>query len=292
MPKKRLAPVSLPVYNSKSNMQIIKPREISGRILTLVEEAEDHLMVVSPYVNISKWSKVTDALDRARSRGVKITFYVRQDQEDRISQLARVASSVYLVDRLHAKLYLNEKAAVFTSFNLILASDEKSTDLGIYTEDPSLLEEFRSFVTKYLDTVSTTISEGNSIPKDSNETSWINVDKISHEETGKVLHNLTPQASWRDATNYWFSSDALPPGDVMVGHGFVWKLYRAASDVFQNVKWIQERVPVYASSLADVEVDHDHSKYIYVTIVPKAGYAPSDFLIDLFAKLLGTDSTR
>lgn len=39
-------------------MNYINPHEISGKILTLIEEAQEELIIVSPYVKIREWYKV------------------------------------------------------------------------------------------------------------------------------------------------------------------------------------------------------------------------------------------
>lgn len=268
-------------------MQIVKPREITGKILTLVEEAEEQLIIVSPYVDVSKWLKVTQALERARNRGVTITFYLREDQRRRVSQLSQFATRIRLVDRLHAKLYLNEKSAVFTSFNLILASDEKSTDLGIYTENQSLLEEFRDFVAKYLDTVSAPSEDRPSILDTASSVDNAIMNVYPHAETGRLLKRLAPGSSWGDRNSYWFSSDALSPGHVMVSHDFVWKLYGSASDTDRNVSWIRQLVEENFPTTVSLEIDGD-SKHVYVHLSPQGNYSPLDFLESLFAKLTGT----
>ena len=38
-------------------MKLIKPTEISARILTLLDESDERVIIVSPYMKISKWYK-------------------------------------------------------------------------------------------------------------------------------------------------------------------------------------------------------------------------------------------
>ena len=39
-------------------MKLIKPSQISGEIMTLIEEADKKLIIVSPYCKFSDWKKL------------------------------------------------------------------------------------------------------------------------------------------------------------------------------------------------------------------------------------------
>lgn len=42
---------------NERRMKLIKPSEISARIFTLLDESDERVMIVSPYLKISKWYK-------------------------------------------------------------------------------------------------------------------------------------------------------------------------------------------------------------------------------------------
>lgn len=48
-------------------MKLIKPAEISAKIMTLIDEADKQLIVVSPYNNISGWNKLLIRIKEAQS---------------------------------------------------------------------------------------------------------------------------------------------------------------------------------------------------------------------------------
>ena len=58
-------------------MKLIKPSEISARILTLLDESDERVIIVSPYMKISKWYKFMNKFTRLKSRGLLTEIYVR-----------------------------------------------------------------------------------------------------------------------------------------------------------------------------------------------------------------------
>lgn len=53
--------------------------EILGKILTPLEDAENELIIVSPYVDIKNWDKLKRCLKNVIAWKVDITFYVREN---------------------------------------------------------------------------------------------------------------------------------------------------------------------------------------------------------------------
>lgn len=46
-------------------MKLIKPAEISSKIMTLIEEADESLIIVSPYNDLEKWDKINKRFESA-----------------------------------------------------------------------------------------------------------------------------------------------------------------------------------------------------------------------------------
>ncbi len=138
-------------------MELVKPAEIAGKIITLANEAQLDLTIVSPYADVSRWPKMEGALRRALERGVPITFFARADAEH--PSIRALGIIPILIPMLHAKLYMNESAAVVSSMNLVRASDERSIDIGYYTDDRLRLGELRRFISTYLGVTSSPTSE-------------------------------------------------------------------------------------------------------------------------------------
>lgn len=133
-------------------MQLIKPDEITGKILSLLEESKEHVLIVSPYVKISKWYKLTKKLDSIRERGVHLEFIIRDDETNLKSfeELERLNIKFRAIPNLHCKLYLNERTAIFTSMNLLLSSEINSLELGYETETNDEYGELLNFARNYL----------------------------------------------------------------------------------------------------------------------------------------------
>jgi hypothetical protein len=109
-------------------MRIIKPLDIASTIMSLIDEAEKNVVFVSPYYNLGKWRKFNTVLRRAIDRGIDIVFYVRADDPASIQEVKCLGFEPLTVERLHAKLYFNEREAVITSMNLVQSSDDASLD--------------------------------------------------------------------------------------------------------------------------------------------------------------------
>lgn len=43
-------------------MKLIKPSSVSGEIMTLIEEADEKVILVSPYCKVKKWYKLLNKI--------------------------------------------------------------------------------------------------------------------------------------------------------------------------------------------------------------------------------------
>lgn len=259
------------------SIKVIKPREITGKILTLIEESKDEVTIVSPYINISRWTKVKQALIRAKKRGVRIVIYLRADQANTSPEVEPFADSIHLVDRLHAKLYLNSSSAVFTSMNLVQASDEKSTDLGIFTTENSILNSFVEFINTYLKPLSNqSATQSNTVDQPPEK-----IEPVFHSKLGSSLKNASPNSTWTDANSYWFSRDAAPDGDLMVSETFIWKLRKDIKDTSPNSDWFIQVVQEHFGNEVSISVDNEHKKYTYIRAQPEDKTNQIDMMVRL-----------
>jgi hypothetical protein len=131
-------------------MRIIRPAEISGTIMSLFEEATERVVVVSPYYNFSNWKKFNSILQRTINRNVRLEFYVRKDEPASIRQVKNLGFVPIEIERLHAKLYFNEKEAVISSMNLNQSSDESSLDIGLVTETEQEYTDVIKFFERFI----------------------------------------------------------------------------------------------------------------------------------------------
>ena len=134
-------------------MELIRPTEVTAKILSLIEDASNLLIIVSPYnAFINKdnieWKKLIKQLEKAQSKGVNISYYARLGEYHK--GLNALNITPVLIESLHAKLYLNDSYAILSSMNLVYASDEQSIDFAIKTETAKeyndVLDYFNNFI--------------------------------------------------------------------------------------------------------------------------------------------------
>ena len=131
-------------------MIFIPPMEIATRIMTLIDNANKELILVSPYINIDNWQKFKKCLQRAIDRGVNITIYARENASQNLDTIKSFRVSLYLVKDLHAKIYLNDSYAIASSQNLIQYSDDNSIDFGYSTETEEERQQLLNLIKQYL----------------------------------------------------------------------------------------------------------------------------------------------
>lgn len=131
-------------------MQLIKPSQISGEIMTLIEEADKKVILVSPYFRVSKWYKFLNRLQAAKQRNLQIEIYVREGEFESIEEVCQAGFEPITVPNLHTKLYLNEKQAIVSSMNLLLSSDTSSLDIALKTEDSKEYNELLDYYSRYI----------------------------------------------------------------------------------------------------------------------------------------------
>lgn len=134
-------------------MKIIPPYQITSEILSLIHEAKEYLILVSPYVNFSNWESIKAAIQNAASRNVKIKFYCRlEDNNFKCwENIEALGIQPKLVKNLHSKLYFNEKTGIVTSMNLLTSSNLNAMEFGSIYNTNEELQELKSYVKKYLE---------------------------------------------------------------------------------------------------------------------------------------------
>jgi len=120
--------------------------------MTLIEEGDEHVIIISPYVKISKWYKLIKKFDNLNKRNIPVEFIIRDDKTNQTSfkELNELGIKYTAIKDLHCKLYLNEKYAIVSSMNLLLSSEINSLELAYQTETEKELNELREFCERYL----------------------------------------------------------------------------------------------------------------------------------------------
>lgn len=136
-------------------MQLIKPKQISGEIMTLIEEADSKVILVCPYYRISKWYKLLNTLEALKKRNVEVEFYVRDNEYESISEVESAGFNPICIPNLHTKLYLNEQYGIVSSMNLLLSSENNSLEIAMRTETKEEYEDLYQYYQRYLKNVVT-----------------------------------------------------------------------------------------------------------------------------------------
>lgn len=131
-------------------MRFLKPNSVSGEIMNLFDEANEKVVIVSPYCKFEKWFKLKNKIKDLQSRNIEIEFYIREGEKDTFEQVRQLGIEPICIPNLHAKLYLNEKCGIVTSMNLLLSSEISSIELGYKTENGKEYLELVEFYDTYL----------------------------------------------------------------------------------------------------------------------------------------------
>jgi phosphatidylserine/phosphatidylglycerophosphate/cardiolipin synthase-like enzyme len=122
--------------------------QIQAGVLSIIRNARKHVILVTPYLVL--WRHAKDAIELARANGVQITCLVR-NQEDQISSedtawLLDKKVRVLAVDRLHAKIFLNEEHIVVGSMNLTEPSINENKEIAFHIANDAIEKEIRGYV--------------------------------------------------------------------------------------------------------------------------------------------------
>lgn len=138
---------------STSNaMKLIKPTEISAQILTLLDESTERVVIVSPYIKMSNWHKLSKRICALSSRGIDLDIYVRDAQNyvDTFRDLDDLGLRYTKVPYLHGKYYLNESYGIVTSMNLLLSSEINALEIGHRTDSDAEYNSLCNFHYRYV----------------------------------------------------------------------------------------------------------------------------------------------
>ena len=211
-------------------MKFIPVMEISGQIMTLIEDAEKQLIIVSPYVEIKNWDKLKRCLKNAIARNVEITFYVRENAKQDLEPLRQFSSKIILIKDLHAKIYLNENYGIVSSQNLYQYSDINSIDFAYSTETEVERNQLVKLIDKYLKN-STSLAPVKEIEKEIVvekeiiKESIFPLGEVHLEKIKNSFQQIFPQIKINSSNQYVYCNKLLSFGDVMFREGFEIRLF-------------------------------------------------------------------
>ena len=118
---------------------------VSFYLQQLINSANEKLILISPYLKISDRLKQSLKDKDLMKLDIRIIYgksEIELSEHNWLKSLRSIRTS--FCQNLHAKCYLNEKAAIITSMNLYDFSQVNNNEMGIYVtkdEDPSLYSD-------------------------------------------------------------------------------------------------------------------------------------------------------
>lgn len=181
--------------------------------MTLFDESELRLVIVSPYNNFINWTKMKKHLASAVNRNIKISYFIRDQKEPNLRQFEEIGITPIIIKDLHAKVYLNEKYAIVSSMNMLEYSDTNSIDFAYKTESSNEYDEVIDFINKYID-------------KETINTKNDEVDPLSEKEMEILEMMIKDNFRDKKITNektYLFSKDIIPHVELFISNGITIK---------------------------------------------------------------------
>ncbi len=131
----------------RESVRIFTDGQISSAVLDILRNAGKWVILVSPYNKFMSWGHFSIALENAVKQGVKVTMFYREGKRDEnIDWLMNQGASVYAVEDLHAKIYMNETQVLITSMNLLEGSAKGSREICISIEEEKLHKDIHDYV--------------------------------------------------------------------------------------------------------------------------------------------------
>ena len=158
---------------AQSERSVYVDSEIVSQITSLIQEAQKEIMIVTPYLQLMDWGHVKRNIELAIKRGAKIKFLIRDDekvlnQED-VDWLLDQKVVVYSVERLHAKIYMNEKSILVSSMNLNQSSANNSLEIALLVRNRDDAVLVRHYVQETLMKVAVPVDLGDTEPVEDDE---------------------------------------------------------------------------------------------------------------------------
>lgn len=133
--------------------EFLTTRGVSDRLEQIIRNADEHLILISPYLQIDEDLK---ELIQEKDRSGRINIYVIYGKIEPNASERRWLGSLSKVHisfrkNLHAKCYLNENHVLLTSMNLYEFSEKNNDEMGLIVsraEEPALYSKISKEVVR------------------------------------------------------------------------------------------------------------------------------------------------
>jgi len=128
-------------------VEFLKTTGVSHYLEELVENAQDKLILISPYLKIN--DRIKEQLEEKNRMKIDVRMVygkneLQPEENNWLKDLDFITSSY--CENLHAKCYLNNKEAIITSMNLYEFSQVNNNEMGIHVkrdEDPEVYNDIK-----------------------------------------------------------------------------------------------------------------------------------------------------
>ena len=121
-------------------MKIFKTEENVATVVSLIKNAKEFVVIVSPFNQLKGWNELIQAINEAKANGIEVCYYVREGEG--MNGLEDIQATVFEVPLLHAKMFFSEKEAVLSSGNLTNKPDFNWTCVLDKKEDYNEVVDF------------------------------------------------------------------------------------------------------------------------------------------------------
>lgn len=168
--------------------EFLTTRGTSHHIENIIMDARNKLILVSPYLQLSK--TFFERLKDASKRGVQIKIIYGKDElkpneKNSLAELTNI--ELFFHENLHAKCYFNETKLVITSMNMYQFSEQTNREMGILIDAKTEAELFK----KAVDEAYSIIENSEVIPLNKSNREYYN-SKANQSTTNKSNQSSNP----------------------------------------------------------------------------------------------------
>jgi len=132
------------------------PFAIANEILQIIKESNEFVYLISPYSQFERdlsteLKLIKDAIINSLKRNVDVNFITRSSDYKKLKFMHEEGCKIYVIPKLHSKIYCNESKALITSMNLYLASILNNKEIGILLKKNMELTEFNTIISYAID---------------------------------------------------------------------------------------------------------------------------------------------
>jgi len=124
-------------------MKLVNLTESIDTIISVIENAKEFVVLVSPYTDLNGWENLKNAINNASAKGVEVRYYVRE--EEGVPGTEELNVTLFEVPDLHSKMFFSESSAVIGSAHLKYNEDINWTYI---LDNQSEYNEMKSFFEK------------------------------------------------------------------------------------------------------------------------------------------------